>query len=351
MTETMLAAIVREHGGVDQVRTEEVPRPKMSQPDEVLVRVRTCALNRLDIFARQGLTGPGLRPRRLPFISGVDIAGEVAETGTAVTDWRKGDRVVIYPGVSCGRCESCRQGEESMCGNYQIIGEHMNGGLAQYCLVPAANLERLPEHVPFETAAAVPVAYTTAWRMIVTVGGLRPHERVLVLGASGGVGTAAIRLAKRVGAMVLAVTSDPDKAARLRRIGADVTIDRTTQDLEEAVRDLTERRGVDMIINPVGGDSWRATVRSLATGGRMLLCGATVGDSPPVSIREIYQAHRQILGAPMGNRGDFRAVFDLVFREEITPIIDRVLPLEKIAEAHQLIERNKLVGKVILTIP
>lgn len=351
MTETMRAAIVHEHGDANKVKVKEVPCPKVSRPDDVLVRVRACALNRLDVFARRGLTGPGLRPRRLPFISGVDIAGEVAEIGAAVTGWRKGDRVVIYPGVSCGACESCRQGEESMCRSYQIIGEHTDGGLAEYCIVPAANIERLPEHIPYETAAAIPVAYTTAWRMIVTVGRLLPHERVLVLGASGGVGTAAIHIAKRIGAVVLAVTSDLDKATRLRKIGANATIDRTTQDLEEAVRDLTDGRGADMIINPVGGDSWRATVRSLATGGRMLLCGATAGDSPSISIREIYQAHRQILGAPMGNRGDFRAVFDLVFRKEITPTIDRVLPLEKIAEGHQLIESNKLVGKVILTIP
>jgi NADPH:quinone reductase-like Zn-dependent oxidoreductase len=350
MNETMLAAIVREHGDVNRVRVEEVPRPVVSQPDEVLVRVRACALNRLDIFARRGLTGPGLRPRRLPFISGVDIAGEIADVGAAATEWQEGDRVVVYPGVSCANCDHCRRGEETMCANYRIIGEHMDGGLGQYCLVPAANLERLPEHIPFATAAAIPVAYTTAWRMIVPVGKLFPHERVLVLGASGGVGTAAIHIARRIGAVVLAVTSSPEKAAQLKAIGANCTIDRTTDDLEEAIQHLTNRQGVDMIINPVGGNTWRAAIRSLTTGGRMLLCGATAGDSPPISIREIYQAHRQILGAPLGNRSDFRAILDLVFRREITPTIDRILPLEQVSEAHALLEENALVGKVVMTI-
>jgi NADPH:quinone reductase-like Zn-dependent oxidoreductase len=351
MTATMLAAVVREHGDVDRVRVETVERPPIAEAHEVMIRVRACALNRLDLFARRGLTGPGLSPRRLPFISGVDIAGEVVGKGAAVTGWQEGDRVVVYPGLSCGACPECRRGEESMCESYQIIGEHRDGGLAEYCLVPARNLERLPPHVPFDVAAAVPVAYTTAWRMIVTAGRLLPHERVLVLGASGGVGTAAVQIGSRIGAKVLAVTSGDRKAARLTELGADRTIDREVEDLEQAVERLTGGRGVDMIVNPVAGDTWRAAIRSLAKGGRMLLCGATAGDSQAISVREIYQAHRQVLGAPMGNRRDFRAVLDLVFRNQIAPVIDRVLPLERVGEGHSLLEANAVVGKVVISLP
>jgi NADPH:quinone reductase-like Zn-dependent oxidoreductase len=347
----MLAAVVREHGGVDRVRVEKVPRPEPMGAGNVLVRVRACGLNRLDLFARRGLTGPGLKPRHLPFISGVDIAGEVAQVGGDAAGWTPGDRVVVYPAVSCGECRDCERGEQTMCKGYRIIGEHDDGGLAQFCLVPAKNLESIPEHVPFETAAALPAAYTTAWRMLVTVGRLEPQDRVLVLGASGGVGTAAIQIARRAGALVIALTSGEEKARRLMAAGVNAVIDRDKEDLEASVMRLTGNRGVDVIVNPVAGPSWRAAVRSLAPGGKMMLCGATAGDAPEVSVREIYQSHRQILGAPLGNRSDFRAVLDLAWRGELSPLIDRVLPLEQIAWAHTLLEGNQVVGKLVIAIP
>ena len=345
---TMRAAVVREHGGFDRVRVERVPQPVVTAPDEIVVNVEACALNRLDLFARRGLSGPGVRGIRLPAITGVDVAGTVAEVGPQPGRWRPGDRVVIYPSLSCGRCDACSAGEESMCRHYRIFGEDTDGGLAEYCRIPAGNLESLPEHIPFVDAAAVPVAFTTAWRML-TVAGLRPQHRVLVLGGGGGVGSAAVILARRQGAFVFAVTRGADKVARLRDLGADRPIDRDREDFEAVVLDETDGRGVDVVANPVGGATWRPAIRSLAMGGKMAICGATIGDSPELSIREIYQSHRQIVGAPMGNRRDFRAVLDLLYRGEIAPAVHAALPLEEIAEAHRLLEQGEAFGKVVMT--
>lgn len=235
-----------------------------------------------------------------------------------------------------------------MCGDYRIFGEDTHGGLAEYCRIGASNLEPLPDHVPFEAAAALPVAYTTAWRMVVTVGRLQPQESVLVLGASGGVGAAAVQISRRLGAYVFGVTSGRERAQRLAEIGANRTIDRSTEDFEAVVADETGGRGVDVVINPVGGPTWRPAVRSLAMDGRMLICGATTGDDPDISIREIYQSHRRILGAPMGNRRDFRAVLDLLSRGELEPVIHAKMPLEAISEAHRMIEEGNAFGKVVL---
>ena len=348
---TMLAAVVRAHGGPEQVRVEEVPRPEVTAADDVIVRVRACALNRLDVFARRGLTGPGLRERRLPFVSGVDIAGEIAEVGSGATGWRLGERVVVYPGIGCGRCRECLAGEPSMCRRFEIIGETRDGGLAQYCRVPAANLERLADHVAFETAAALPAAYTTAWRMLVTVGRTVPSDTVLVMGASGGVGTAAVAIARLLGARVFALSSGADKARRLRALGAEQVFDRAADALDEAVAAHTGGRGVDVVVNPVAGPSWRQAIRALAPGGRMLLCGATAGDAPEISVREVYQSHRQLLGAPLGNRTDFRAVLDLVERGALAPTIDTVLPLRDIAEAHARLEGGRVFGKLVVEVP
>jgi NADPH:quinone reductase-like Zn-dependent oxidoreductase len=344
----MQAAVIREHGGYDNVRVEHLARPSVEAPDDVVVRVRACALNRLDIFARQGLSGPGVRAVRLPHISGVDVAGEVAEVGPSVRQWRSGDRVILYPGLSCGRCEACARGEDTMCSNYRIFGEDTHGGLAEYCRIRARNLEHLPDHIPFEQAAALPTAYTTAWRMVVTVGNLRPQERTLVLGAGGGVGIAAVQIARRIGAYVFGVTSGQDRARRLREVGANRTIDRSNEDFEVVVDQETDGLGVDLVVNPVGGATWRPAIRSLAPGGRMLICGATIGDDPEFSIREIYQAHRQVLGAPLGNRRDFRAVLDLRSRGELEPVIHEVMPLEAVSEAHRLMEEGVIFGKVVL---
>lgn len=344
----MRAAVIRTQGDRHNVRVEDLPKPEVRVPDDVIIRVRACALNRLDIFIRKGISGPGVRSASLPHVSGADVAGEVVEVGSGVQRWSTGDRVVVYPGLSCGECEPCQRGEESMCREYRIFGENTWGGLAEYCRVPAKNLESLPGGGAFEKAAALPVAYTTAWRMVVTAGGLSPNERVLVLGASGGVGTAAVQISKTLVARVFGVTSGAQKVALLEGIGADRAIDRETEDFEAVVSEETGGAGVEMVINPVGGATWRPAIRSLAMGGRMLVCGATTGDDPQMSIRELYQSHRRVIGAPLGNRRDFRAALDSLVRGNLDPPVHASLPLEEVSEAHRLVEDGEAFGKVIV---
>lgn len=346
----MKAVVIREHGGLDSLKLEEIPTPHPG-PGEALVRVRAVALNNLDIWARSGPAGG--RPvypwgrMRLPMITGVDVAGIVDALGPDVNGPAVGDRVIVNPILSCGVCEFCTAGEQSMCVDYHIYGEHTPGGMAEYTVAPARNLVRIPDDVAFEHAAAVPACYTTAWRMLITAGGLQAGETLLVVGASGGVGSAALVIGRLAGARVLALVGGAAKAARARALGVEV-IDRTEfPQFSERVRALTEM-GAHMVADPVGAPTWPESIRSLRPGGRMVICGASGGERPDIDIREIYQRHRRILGAPMGNVRDFSAVVGLVFRKQITPIIHTSLPLSEIGEAHRIFEAREHFGKIVL---
>lgn len=346
----MKAVVIREHGGLDTLRVDEAPSPVPGQGD-ALVRVRAVALNNLDIWARSG--PPGGRPvfpwgrMRLPMITGVDVAGVVEQVGESVHSATVGQRVVVNPILSCGTCEFCLSGEQSMCAEYRIFGEHTAGGMADYTVVPERNLYPLPDHVAFENAAAVPACYTTAWRMLVTVGKLRAGEDLLVVGASGGVGSAALVIGRFAGARVFAVVGDEGKAAKARSLGA-IPIDRREHPrFSERVRALTGS-GVHVVVDPVGAATWPESIRSLRPGGRMTICGATGGERPDIDIREIYQRHRRILGAPMGNVTDFLTVMDLVVRGAFAPVIHAVMPLGQIREAHRMFEAREHFGKIVL---
>lgn len=339
---TMRAAIIREHGPSSSLKVEEVPTPQPGQ-DELLIRVSAVGLNHLDVFARQGLKGPGVHPIVLPHVSGVDVAGTIA-TGS-----RAGERVLVDPAIGCGTCRQCRRGELSMCPNYTILGEHRWGGLAEFVTVPASNVIPLPESVPFVQAAAIPAAYTTAWRGIVTVGRIQPGERLLVVGASGGVGCAALQIGVRAGAEVLVTAGSEAKRRRALELGAVAAFDSRSDWLKQ-VFDWTDGEGVDLAHDAVGAPTWSNTLRALSMGGRMVICGATGGDQPDLSIREVYQHHRQILGAPMGNWQDFLDVSRLVFRGQLVPEVYAVYPLERIAEAEDALEARQHFGKVVVSI-
>jgi NADPH:quinone reductase-like Zn-dependent oxidoreductase len=261
----------------------------------------------------------------------------------------EGTRVLVNPAIGCGHCRQCRRGEPSMCPNYTILGEHRWGGLAEYVLAPARNVLPLPEHVPFVQAAAVPAAYTTAWRAMVTVGQVRPAERVLIVGASGGVGCAALQLAARVGAEVLAVAGSPTKRQRACELGAVATFDSHTDWLPEVLA-WTGGEGVDLVHDAVGAPTWRSSILSLAMGGRMVISGATAGDHPEISIREIYQRHGRILGAPMGNWQDFLDVTRLVISRQLVPEVHAVYPLEQLAKAQEALERRQHFGKIVVQV-
>jgi NADPH:quinone reductase-like Zn-dependent oxidoreductase len=346
----MKAVVIREHGPVDTLRLEEVPRPEPGV-GEVLLRVRAVALNNMDVWARSG--PPGGRPvfpwgrMPLPMTTGGDVAGVVEALGPEAGGLAPGDRVVVNPILSCGRCERCLAGEQSMCPDYRIFGEHRAGGMAEYTTVPAANLLRLPDGLPFEVAAAAPACYTTAWRGLITVGRLQAGEDLLVVGASGGVGTAAITIGRFAGARVLALVGSGEKAEKAAALGALPIVRSEHPAFSERVRELTAG-GVHLVSDPVGAATWPESIRSLRPGGRMVICGASGGNRPDFDIREVYQRHRQILGAPMGNVTDFRTVMDLIFRGAIRPVIHAVLPLSEIREAHRIFEARAHFGKIVL---
>jgi NADPH:quinone reductase-like Zn-dependent oxidoreductase len=343
------AVTIAAYGGREQLAVTEVADPKPA-PGEVVVQVAAAALNRMDTFIRQGLTGPGVRrPRELPHVLGAEGAGTVVDISAAETDLAVGDRVVIYPGLHCGSCRYCRRGQQSRCAHYGIRGEDAWGTQCELVAVAATDVLRIPDDVTFEEAAAAPVGYTTSWTMMVTAGRLRPAERVLVVGASGGVAIAAMQIADHSGAEVLAMTRDPEKARRLAELPfVHHVIGGAEPGWSERVLAATASEGVDMVVDSVGAPTWRDSIRSLAQGGRMVVCGATGGDTPDISIRELYQSHRQIIGGPFGGWDDFRLAMEFMFRSGVRPLVHAVLPLEEVAEAHRIIEDGEHIGKVVL---
>jgi NADPH2:quinone reductase len=346
---TMKAGVVTRRGGPEVISVEQVPRPAIG-PGEALVRVRACALNRMDIWARSGPPHPIFpwKERDYPLITGGDIAGEVAQVAEDVTSVKVGDRVLLYGGLSCGTCEYCLQGEQSMCPQYAILGEHTQGGFAEYMAAPAANLEPIAEHLDFVEAAAIPVGYTTAWRLVMTAGEARPGDDVLVLAAGGGVGVAAMQLALAAGARVFAGASTEQKQRQAMAAGATAAVDHDTA-FSEWVLEQTNGRGVDIVVDSLGA-TWQESIRSLARGGRLVCCGATLGNKPSFDVRELYQRHRSIRGAPMGNRAEFNRVVRLVENGTLRPIIDSVFPLDDLAAAHRRVDSRDSFGKVVVQV-
>lgn len=352
MPPTMRAVLIRRHGGPEVLSIEMVPTPRPSA-GEILVRVTATALNHLDIFARQGLSGPGVHPIHLPHVSGVDIAGVVAAHGATLPNQPDmpliGQRVLINSAIGCGTCRWCRRGEPSMCPDYRILGEHLWGGLADCVVVPALNVIPIPDTVPSVVAAAIPAVYTTAWRGVVTVAKLKPSDRVLVVGASGGLGSAQLQIAVASGAQVVGTASTPVKRQKGLAIGAAAMFD-STGDWAADVMDWTDGEGLDVVFDSVGGPTLRSSLRCLSMGGALVISGATGGDKPDLSIREIYQRHRRILGAPMGNWEDFLQVTSLVWRGLLQPQIHAVYALDEIADAERELEERRHFGKIVIRV-
>jgi NADPH:quinone reductase-like Zn-dependent oxidoreductase len=341
----MKAAIFREHGPIDNLQYAEVPTP-VPGANEVLVRVRAVALNHLDLFVREGIPGINLT---FPHIGGCDIAGEIEALGANVEGWREGERVVINPCLWCGRCEFCVAGEESLCIRFRIIGEHVTGGAAEYIAVGSEHLFRIPDDYPFEQAAAVPLVWMTAWRSLITQARLRAGDTLLVIGAGGGVATAAIQIAKLAGATVFAASRDEAKRQRAIELGADHVLD-SNADFAREIRSLTNRRGVDVVLENVGAATWDRSIKSVAKGGRVIVYGATSGPQVQIDLRPLFWNQYSITGATMANRREFNNVMRIVFWERrLHPIVDRVLPLSAIQEAHRALEAGEQFGKIVLT--
>ncbi len=341
----MKAIRFHEHGGVEKLRYEEVPKPEPGA-GEVLVQLKAAALNHLDIFCRNGIPGVPL-----PHIGGADGSGVVAALGPGVPRLAVGERVLLNPGLSDDTCAYCQAGEHSLCDSFKMLGEHVDGTFAEYVAVPHANVVRIPDQVDFTQAAAYPLVTLTAWRMLMTRAQLRAGETVLILGVGGGVSGAAVQIAKLAGARAIATSGSDAKLDRARQLGADVTINHREKDFSREVWALTERRGVDVIVENVGQATWAGSIRALAKGGRLVTCGATSGPKPEEDIRRIFVKQISILGSTMGNRREFATVVALLKAGALRPIVDRTYALVDAGLAQKSLEQAEQFGKIVLTIP
>ncbi len=343
----MRAALFSEHGGpeVIHIADAQVPEPGFG---EVRIAVRAASLNHLDLWARRGL--PFEIP--MPHIGGSDVAGVVDALGTGVEvgvgGVAIGTRVVVDPSLNYEWYQGAPRGLLMEDKTFSVLGEHTQGGFAEYFVAPAANLLEIPDAVSFETAAAAGLTFVTAWHALLGRGGLQPGERVLVTGASGGVSTAAIQIAKLSGARVYALTSGPANVERVEALGADVTYDRLEVDFSREVWRETGKRGVDLIVDSVGEPVWEGCLRSLAVGGRLVSYGGTGGPAVTSDVRVIFWKQLSILGTTMGPPEDFRRVMNLVFEGRLVPVIQEVLPLEEARRAHELLEAGEVFGKLVL---
>jgi len=340
----MKAVIFEQHGGPEVLKLTEVAAPTI-KANEVLVEVRACALNHLDVWVRGGL--PGIKIP-LPHIPGNDVAGVVREVGELVTWARSGDEVMIHPGVSCGHCAECLAGRDNMCDEYDIIGYRRDGGYAELLAVPGVNLIPKPQNLSWEEAAALPLVTLTAWHMLVTRAQVRPGEVVLVHAAGSGVGSLGIQIAKLFGARVIATASSDEKLAKARELGADETIDYTRDDWPKEVKRLTNGRGVDVVFEHTGAKTWPGSILSLRKGGRLVTCGATSGFDASTDLRHVFYRHLTILGSMMGSKADLLAAMKFIESGQLRAVVDRTLPLAEARQAHELMEDRAQFGKLVL---
>jgi NADPH:quinone reductase-like Zn-dependent oxidoreductase len=340
----MKAVYFETHGGPEVLKFGEVPTPSPG-PGEVRVRIRASGLNHLDIFTRDGMENVKVP---LPQIPCGDGSGEIDAVGPGVEDLSAGDRVLIQPGVYCGACELCLGGEQSLCVRFRILGEHMPGTLAEFAVVPARNVFRIPPELDFEVAAAFPLAYQTAWRMVVSKGEAFPGSTILIHGIGGGVAWAALEIALMWGATVFATSSDEEKLGRAREAGVAHAWNSRSEDVARRVSEVTNRRGCDLVIDSVGEATWMISLRSAARGGRIVTCGATSGPNPKEEIRLIFWKQLSILGSTMANQREFRALLGAVFSGRLRPRIDSVWPRAQAAEAFARMESGRQHGKIVL---
>ncbi len=341
----MKAARIHEHGGPDALVYEDVPEPKI-KAHQLLIRVRACALNHLDLFVRAGI--PGMK-FPMPHVLGSDIAGEVVEAGELCERIKPGQRVLLSPGTSCRQCEQCLLGQDNLCRRFTMFGYAIDGGNTEMLAAPEYAAIPIPDDLSFEEAAATPLVFLTAWHMLMARAKLQPGEDVLVLAASSGVGMAAIQIAKMFQCRVIATAGGEAKLARARELGADHVIDHYAQDISAEVKKFTAKRGVDVVIEHVGVATWQKSLESLSPAGRLVTCGATTGFDAKVDLRFLFSKQWSLLGSFMGTMGELHQVLKFVFRKQIRPVIDRVYPLSEIRAAHERLENKEQFGKIVVT--
>ncbi|MGA8271999.1 MAG: zinc-binding dehydrogenase [Candidatus Sulfotelmatobacter sp.] len=338
----MKAVRIHQFGGPEVLTYEDVPDPQVRE-DQVLVRVRACSLNHLDVWARKGL--PGVK---LPHILGSDIAGEVVEVGEYVSGFKAGQRVLVSPLHFCGNCEQCIAGVQNQCRRFTVLGNGVDGGNCELFAAPGANVIPIPDSLDFNQAASVPLVFLTAWHMLVGRADVRSGQTVLVLGASSGVGIAAIQIARLFHCRVITTAGDETKLARARELGADFGINHYQQKISEEVRKITNKEGVDIVIEHVGAATWDESVKSLKNGGTLVTCGATTGPNVAIDLLHLFARQLSLLGSYMGTMGELHEVLRHVFAGRLKPVVDRTFPLSEIRAAHEYLEESKMFGKIVV---
>lgn len=341
----MKAVRMHESGGVDKFVYEDAPDPQPSHND-VLVRVKGCALNHLEAWAAKA--GPG-RTYPRPRIFGADVAGVIEAVGDAVSGVEVGAEVLLSPGTSCGKCFACLSAKDNLCASYSIIGQRDDGGLAELMVAPAVNVIPKPENLSFEEAAAIPLVFQTVWHMLITRANVQRGETVLVNAAGSGVGSAAVQVAKLLGARVVASAGSDAKLAKARELGADETINYNTSDLADEARRLTDGRGVDVVVENVGTQIFEGSIGAMARNGRLVTCGATAGPSATLNVTRFFLSHQTILGSFMGTKAELLQAMPYFAGGHIRPIVDKVFPLKEIKPALERMLKREQFGKIVLT--
>ena len=342
----MKGLTISAHGGLDQLEVRnDLPIPELRHPTDVRVRIRAAALNHLDLFVVRGLPGVTITPG---WVLGADGTGVIESIGEEVHDVAVGDIVVINPGLSDGTCEYCRDGEQPLCVRFGILGEHAPGTIADYVVLSARNVRKIPATVPAELAAAFSLVTLTAWRMIVTRARVRPGEQVLIWGIGGGVAIAALQICKQIGARVWVTSSNEAKLERARALGADETINHAKTDVAKLIRDRTAKRGVDVVVDDVGVATWKQSLAALGRRGRLVTCGATTGPMVETDVRRLFWNQWSILGSTMGNDAEYDAIVNELRAGRLHPPVDHVYPLEQSREAFERLEKAEQFGKIVI---
>jgi len=340
----MKAVVINEHGSIDKLVYTDFAEPEIS-PSEVLVKVNACGINHLDIWVREGIPGITIS---LPHILGCEITGEIARVGSAVKGLSVGQRVLIAPGINCGRCEYCLSSSDSLCHEFRIMGFQVDGGYAEYAKAPAENIIPISERLSFEEWAAVPLVFLTAWHMLKTRAGLSTGETVLIHAAGSGIGSAAIQIARLSGAEVITTVGNDEKLEKAKELGADHVINYSKEDFVNKVNEFTDNRGVDVVFEHIGPETWEKSLSCLKRGGRIVTCGATSGSTVSFDLRFLFAKQLSISGCYMGSRKELMDVLRLIESGRLKPVVDSVFPLKDAAAAQTKMLDRKQFGKIVL---
>ncbi len=340
----MKAIRIHHYGGPEVLQIDDIPEPS-PQANEVKINIKASGLNHLDVWIRSGSLG---LPLPLPLIPGSDGSGIVVEVGSKVTRFKKGDSVFVNAGFGCRKCDVCLEGNEALCTEYQILGEHCNGLHCEFVCLPEHQVFSLDKKIPFEEGAAFPLVFMTSWHMLVAKGQLKKGQTALVMAGGSGIGTAGIQIAKIRGAKVITTVGSEEHKQKVLELGADFVIDHYKEDIAKKVKEFTHGQGVHVVLEHVGAKVWDACMKSLAKGGRLVTCGGTTGTEVGIKLRHLFMKHQQVLGSTMGNPSDMEAVANHINQGDFKPVIYKTLPYTQIAEAHKIVEHGGLFGKVIL---